>query len=291
MLTSLSGTVLLQSFRTHDVPAWIGQCQDSVRRYAGAQNWDYRFEGDELFDRAPDWVRQGAATNVCGLSDICRLEWMREALGKWDRVIWADIDLLVIDPGQITIPDHSFGFAYELAFVNGAPRPGINNAFMFFRRGSDMLGTYLERCYEILRAGGGPDGCDRTAIGPDLLRGLGVPQSHVIEGLNILNVSDLYGLYRTPLPQMPGKLRAMNKIPVGAANLCLNERTSFEGKARALYDQILDTVCTALLEMPKNVASLREPLDGFAQDGSISRNQLCPCGSNLRYKHCHGMQQ
>ena len=241
----MPSTLLIQSFRTEDVPGWVTRCQDSVRAYAGAQGWDYRFEGDALFARAPDWVRAGGSANVCGLSDICRLEWMVDALREYDRVVWADIDLLVIDPACITLPDADYGLAHERISETGH---SVNNAFMFFTAGAPMLRTYLDRCYEILRAGGGPDGCDRTAIGPGLLASLDVPQSHVIGGLDILNTRDLLGLSRK-LDRLPEGLARLGKYPLGAANLCLNERSYFHGDERRKYDQLLDMVSAGLLAM------------------------------------------
>ena len=251
----MSTTVLLQSFRAHDVPAWVSRCRESVRRYASEQNWTYRFAGDEFFDWAPAWVREGGAENIWGLSDICRLEWIKDALKQWDMVVWADIDILVINSSRIPIsPANSYGFAYELACTEGGLRHGINNAFMFFRKNSDMLTTYLEKCYEILREKNGPDGCERTAIGPDLLMALNVPESHVIKGLNILNALNLLGMYKTPSRQIPESMRALTKSPIGAVNLCLNERSCFEGNERLIYDHVLDTVTAALLAKPSDAA-------------------------------------
>jgi len=57
-------TVVYQSFRTENVPAWISRCLESVRLWAGAKGYDYRFIGDEIFDLAPGWYREKAKNRI-----------------------------------------------------------------------------------------------------------------------------------------------------------------------------------------------------------------------------------
>jgi hypothetical protein len=286
----MSKTILLQSFRNYDVPAWVIRCQESVKGYASQQNWKYKYSGDEFFNWAPSWAKEVAKTNMYALSDVCRLEWMKHALTDWDTVIWADIDILVIDPNRIVVsPIHPYGFSYELCFTSEGWRHGYNNAFMFFRRNSDMLNVYLERCYELLRKNNGIDIAKRTVIGPDLLRTLDVPESHIIQGLNILNYGDIIGIYKSPIKQVPSNIQAHSKSPIGAVNLCLNERSIFAGNDRVIYDQVLDVVSEALLKTASGSALFSNHSSALQQrHGNISRNQPCPCGSGKRYKHCHG---
>jgi len=285
----MSKTILLQSYRDYDVPAWITRCQESVKAYARQQNWEYKFLGDEFFDWAPYWSKEIVKNNIYALSDICRLEWMKHALTDWNTVIWADIDILVIDPTRIVISqNHSYGFAYELCFTNEGWRHGFNNAFMFFRKDCGMLNAYLERCYDLLRQTE-VDVARRTVIGPDLLRTLDVPESHVIQGFNILNYGDLVGVYKSPTKQIPDNIKAHSKSPIGAVNLCLNERSVFAGNDRVIYDHVLDVVSEALLKAASNSTRYQIRSNDLQQrHGDVGRNQPCPCGSGKRYKHCHG---
>jgi hypothetical protein len=45
-------TVVYQSYRTRDVPAWIATCMHTVRAWAASRGFDYRFIDGRLFDRA-----------------------------------------------------------------------------------------------------------------------------------------------------------------------------------------------------------------------------------------------
>jgi glycosyltransferase involved in cell wall biosynthesis len=58
---------------------------------------------------------------------------------------------------------------------------------------------------------------------------------------------------------------------------------------------IAEEECQRLIELtgkinPFNIALSIEPrkLQNNVQEKNISRNQPCPCGSGMRYKHCHG---
>jgi hypothetical protein len=51
-------TLILQSFRSHNVPAWVITCQRSVKRYANEDGWACEIIGDQFFDFAPNWARE-----------------------------------------------------------------------------------------------------------------------------------------------------------------------------------------------------------------------------------------
>jgi hypothetical protein len=209
--------------------------------------------GDEFFDWAPRWAREALKGNpACTMSDICRLEWIKQSLLQYKKAIWADIDLLIVDPRHVRLDlNRSYGFSYELYFDDdNTAHHGINNAFMFFQRGSSMLSVYLERCYEVLRQRGDGAAVARTAIGPDLVRSLNVPESHVIHGLNILNFPALYLIHKDPRKRIPDYIRARMGRPLGGANLCLNERPLPPDNDRFFFDEVADDVVRHLLRPP-----------------------------------------
>lgn len=234
--------ILLQSFRAFDIPTWVTLCQDSARKLAADRGWTYRWMGDELFDFAPAWAKAACGSDVWRLSDICRLEWICAELERGaEVVIWADIDMLFFEPRNIALDlscDH--GFSHEIfADANGLQQ-GVNNALMFFRNGSPMLRAYREACIARLASG---DAQARTALGPDLLRGLGVAPENVIHGCGILNVRMMNMMLTHPQQRLP----AMLPSPIGAANLCLNERRFFTGAALGAYDGLVETSARTLL--------------------------------------------
>ena len=247
-MKSQKNVIVLQSFRNYDVPSWIYRCQDSVKNFALEQGYQYEFLGDEFFDFAPQWAREVCAQNIWSLSDICRLEWMKKCLAdKVDVVIWADIDILIFDQRQIILElEKSFGFSYELYFDTEGAHHGLNNAFMFFSRGSDMLERYLDFSYERLKAEANKT--ERTGIGPDLLRTMEISNAHIIHGITILNIKMMEEVFRNPTKGIPDFITSKTKGAIGAVNLCLNERQCFAENARYSYDFIVDEVSRTLIK-------------------------------------------
>ncbi|CAM3821500.1 peptide transporter [Polynucleobacter arcticus] len=242
--------IVLQSFRQHDVPSWIARCQDSVKKFSQSRGFDYKFIGDELFDFAPDWARKKVLNNnnnLCTVADICRLEWMKQELSNYEVVIWADIDILIINSKNIDLDLTSdYGFSYELYFEENKPaQHGLNNAFMFFNRRGSMLDRYLDGTYEAISSA---ESVDRTALAGDLLRDLNIPESNIIHGLNILNFAAILNIYKDPQKLIPEYIASQARGSIGGANLCLNERSLYIGEERVAYDRILDEVSKTLLK-------------------------------------------
>ena len=130
----------------------------TVRDWAQAEGFDYEYIDDDLFELAPEWARQQCSANVYALTDICRLQWLRDKLDSgYERAVWADADVLVFAPDRISISTrHGYGFAHELflrVLPNGGTSPdyGMNNALMVFHQDQEVLVTYLEECFLTLR--------------------------------------------------------------------------------------------------------------------------------------------
>lgn len=245
----MSKTVLIQSFRDFDVPDWINICQDSVKDYAKQRGWDYLFMGDEFFELAPNWAREAVKNNnLCTISDICRLEWIKKLLEEYENVVWADIDILIMNPSVIEINfNESEGFAYELFFDSQGAHHGLNNSFMFFSRHSQLHERYLAASYENLKQA---DQVDRTALGSDLLRSFGIPDNRLIKGLNIVNLAASLRIHRNQLKKIPDYIANQSKYEIGAVNLCLNERSLIIPGEVAVYDALQLSVVRTLLNSP-----------------------------------------
>ncbi|CUT17137.1 MULTISPECIES: preprotein translocase subunit SecA [Candidatus Ichthyocystis] len=71
-----------------------------------------------------------------------------------------------------------------------------------------------------------------------------------------------------------------------------NPRQEYKREAFVLFDQMLQNVRRDVVNllMKVSIVSCEQPLQNDHQFPveKFSRNQLCPCGSGRKYKHCHG---
>lgn len=256
----MTKTAVLQSFRTHDVPAWLQACLHSVRGWAQARGWDWRFMDDAFFSLAPDWARQRCAGNLYALTDLCRLVWAERVLAEGaERVVWADADLLVFAPGQLHWPaGQGHGFARELFLPVdaqgrcGPPQHGINNALMCFEAGDPVLVDYRQAAEQALRdAPPGP--LPRTALGPALLAALGRQRPlQVIEGVGLFTLAQMQAIARgAPTPAERQLLDATlqhSLRPPAAANLCHFLRNARPPAQRPGFDALYGQAVQRLLQ-------------------------------------------
>src|SRR5207253_10631885 len=103
---------VLQSFRTHDVPAWMTRCLASVKTWTDRCRYDYQFVGDGIFDLCGADYLARVGDNMRSITNLARLELARKVLGEgYDRAIWLDADLFVFAPERLAI-DVTSGYAF-----------------------------------------------------------------------------------------------------------------------------------------------------------------------------------
>jgi hypothetical protein len=165
--------LILQSHRSPLPGPWVARCLGSVRDWATARGYGYRFEDDALFRRLPDDLRRRTAAQPVIAADLARLAALEAALAEGcDAVVWLDADTLVIDPDHFVLPDSSYALGREVwiqphrgrlrAFVK------VHNAFLLFRAGNPFLTFYRHAAERLVRAhADGP--MAPQFIGPKLL--------------------------------------------------------------------------------------------------------------------------
>lgn len=96
-------TLIVQSYRDHDVPGWIERCLVSVRNWARSKGYDYRLTGDEIFALCGDDYLAAVGDNMRSITNLCRLELIKLILAEegYDRVIWMDADIFVFAPDRL----------------------------------------------------------------------------------------------------------------------------------------------------------------------------------------------
>lgn len=151
-------TVVYQSYRTKNVPDWIKTCLGSVQSWAERVGADYRFYGDELFERVPGWYLEKTKERLVVATDLARLVLAKELLADgYERVIWCDADMLVFAPNSLTISvetEYAFGREIWVQYdAKGRLKAynKIHNAFFVFTQENSFLDFYIHSCLSIVK--------------------------------------------------------------------------------------------------------------------------------------------
>jgi hypothetical protein len=220
-------TVVYQSFRATDVPAWMSRCMASVRAWATACGFDYRFFGDELFDRVSAADR-GRIDDKLVLSDLARLLVSRELLSEgYDRTVWIDADVVVFDPDAWELPTASDYYLCHELWPVAVTSTGIqferrvNNAISVYSRGTPFLDFYIDACRRIIARAERPHTLELgTRLLTVLQQGFPLPLLPNIGMFSPLILADLaYGTSHL----LPTYLHAVD-TPLVAANCCASLR-------------------------------------------------------------------
>lgn len=145
----MSRTVVYQSYRTENVPPAITRCMDSVRGWADAKGYDYRFYDDAFLAKVPRWLSDVTA-NILLTTDYARVMTALELHDKgFDRAIWMDADLAVFAPEVLELPSQKgFGFSREWWFNKRGDDyiidRRVNNCCCYFDRGDPFAPFYLQ---------------------------------------------------------------------------------------------------------------------------------------------------
>jgi len=217
-------TIVYQSFRTENVPAWIDACMTTVRAWAQQQGFDYRFFDDRFFDLVPAELRPRASEHKCLLTDYARLVAAKDLMAEgYDRAIWVDADAVVFNPEKFTI-DITSGHAFcrevwhDLTLL-GRPffKLTVNNSISVFCHDQQFIDLYLKEAGEVLRS-------DRplsaVSIGTDWLhkRQAQTP-SRLLVNVGIFGPEMMYRYLKNDARFLRPYLRHQTS-PVYAINLC-----------------------------------------------------------------------
>lgn len=223
-------SLVVQSYRQSEVPEWLHSCLASVRHWALQCEYDYRFCGDELLARVPDWYAEKVGDRTPIMADLARLKWIQEILLEEDyhQVIWLDADTLVFAPHHLRVDMQAscvFGREHWLQ-RDGRNRQrvykNVHNAFCAFRRDSPVLGFLIESIERMVERVDGAFIAPQF-VGPKLLTSLhnivGFPTDDRFGAVSPLH-AELILAGQDPLSVMATGLPAGQRIC--AANLCLS---------------------------------------------------------------------
>ena len=248
-------TLVVQSFRTEDVPAWLSICMNSVRAWADSCRFDYEFVDDALFSYLPEWYTKTQSA-FYPATDLARLHLLADRQQRYERVVWMDADILLFAPDRLCIDEiDGYAFCFErMLWIDGPGRyrpgdRGVNNAVMFFSREHPMLRFYIEAAKDLLmHIGKSPA---RTAIGPDFLTGLGKAMPlRLIENIGLLSPGILSPIASGD-PSLSRIYREIFGNPLAGANLCHFMRNHTHASDRPLFDAMYLRAVEGLLASPE----------------------------------------
>lgn len=172
----MSATVVIQSHREPLPQAWLEPCLASVRAWAAARGFDYRFVGDELFDSIDPAIRARTCAQRVIATDLARLHRLGQALADgYACAIWCDADFLVFAPQAFEPPATPYALGREVwVQADDADRlrvyRKVHNAFLLFRRGNAFLDFYADSAARLIGLNRGR--MPPQFIGPKLLTAL-----------------------------------------------------------------------------------------------------------------------
>lgn len=225
-------TLVFQSYRTTDVPAWVAACLESVASWAEGREFGYRRLGDEFLAEVPEDYAAQARHNIFLVTDLARLNAAARFLQEgWNRVLWLDADVLVFRPDRFlaTLPERE-AFLEESWFLERADDSGhwqrkVSNAVMFFPKGGSFLEFYRKSCERLVRSGvPGQEEFGRSTpcleLGPDFLtRRDAVRPLERLRGVAHLMPETLAAIVSGGGPTLDRFVRASSE-PYSAAHLC-----------------------------------------------------------------------
>ena len=197
----------------------------SVRRWAELHGYEYRVEGDELFDTISPELRQKLAGRTPILADLARLDWITSVLHeRGGLAVWIDADTIVLDARwQLPLDTHTF-FGEECWIqkddkTHWRAYLSPHNALMGFSETSPVL-PFLKYLSESIIARADPQFIAPQMIGPKLLKAL-----HSLADFRLLPEA---GALSPPLLAewvgTPGEAWACyesaERLPLAMANLC-----------------------------------------------------------------------
>ena len=150
--------LVVQSYRTVNVPGWIDTCMSTVRKWAVKASFEYEFLGDELFDLVPNWYRKKAGSLYTVTTDLARLILMNQRLSSgYDLCVWFDADVLVFNEELVIDKGVDYGFSNEVwMWIEPGGAIGhdyrVNNSVCCFSRASlGVLSSYVNECLTTIK--------------------------------------------------------------------------------------------------------------------------------------------
>jgi hypothetical protein len=217
-------TLVIQSYRAVNVPAWIDRCLQSVRAWSAARDFDYQLVGDEGFQVCGDDYLSRVGDNIRSITNLARLILVRQAHDAgYDRAIWIDADIFVFAPEHLLVDLESrYAFAREtwVARADGErwmAFAGVNNSVFVCMAGEPDLEFLIAATRHIamhrqIRS--------NYQVGGDMIKGLHASLDfQTLDNVGMFSADIVDALARGDTAILHAQAR-LHGAPVYAANLC-----------------------------------------------------------------------
>ena len=222
-------TLIIQSYRTQAVPAWIARCLASVRAWAQAKGYDHWLTDDRAFALCGEDYLARVGDNPRSKTNLCRLELIRSALADgYDLAIWMDADIFVFAPQQLDLAAaERISFPHETWLWRNDKGWGfnrtLNNCVIVCPRNDPDLDLIIRATRH--RALHHPVTINRQ-VGVDLIRGLHqFLQFPLLGNVGMLSNHSVIALAQNNEWLMRHQAQ-YHQTPIYAANLCASDHLS-----------------------------------------------------------------
>jgi hypothetical protein len=217
-------TLIIQSYRAHDVPEWIARCMASVRGWAKDQGFDYQLAGDDSFQLCGADYLAAVGDNVRSITNLSRLILVQQAhAAGYDRAVWLDADILVFAPDRLRIElSERYGFAREVWMVrdgdsNWRAEAGVNNSVFACMAGEPDLAWLIGTLRHIALH---RQITTNYQVGGEVIKGLRASLAfQALEQFGMFSPDIVAALARGDAAPLHPQAR-FHGAPVYAANLC-----------------------------------------------------------------------
>jgi hypothetical protein len=154
-------TVVLQSYRTERVEPVVEMGLATVRQWAASRGYDYVFMDDDFFGIVPAAFRTKTGGAIWQMADMARLLHIRRLLDSFERAVWIDADVVVLNVAAMELPTSGdFFFCREFWVADLAAGPlsrlriqlRVNNSVCGFTRGAEFLDWYIAETERVTLA-------------------------------------------------------------------------------------------------------------------------------------------
>jgi len=220
--------LVIQTFRSYNIPDWISRCIKSVRDWTHSNRYDYLLFGDEFYNFCSEEFLNRGNKNPQSITNLARLIVIRNYLNLgYERVIWMDADVFIFAPEKLNFnfsdanlsTGYAFGREVWMEQNGTCINHGTHNAVAIFTQHAVDLDMLIDLIKHI---DAGREIASNFQIGVGLLRGLRYSlMFQTLSSVGLFSPTLLEAILKSN-ENLLVQYGAAYKYPAYAANLCMS---------------------------------------------------------------------